>query len=308
LLAPWNHPGMTVTTSPWPTSTRSTVLTTGPESSSPLEPSGLTVWSDGSTDWLYLVSDNGKIARSQIGSSSWSIHDYGDSKANDFESIATVTGELMVGVEGARSDVPNPQIKRFDPTDDSDSPIGSFTGSVWNLTGLDLDDNSGMEGLTFVPVGSYPSAWTSATPYYGGVMLAAFQSYPGTIYAFNLPKGNGDTHNVQAIAQFTTQLADKKISELAFANGKLYVLYDDSTDWLEELVLNADQTAFVTTFVTQPPYVGNEAMTVLGSDLYLGLDQSGKSPAQSGGPTGQYATNGLADDYVFKYAGYANHR
>jgi hypothetical protein len=279
------------TISAWPGGTGTNIL-----SSTKLEPSGLTVWTDGSTQWFYLASDNGKLARRNVDlSDDWQGVTFGTTKAYDFECITTVTGELMVGVEGARDDVPNPQIQRFDPSDTSQSAIGSFTGSVWNLVGLSLDNNSGMEGLTFIPDGQYPSSWGTSS-HYGGLFLAAFQSYPGQIYVYDLPTGGGTSHDVRALLSFQTGQSTQKISDLCFSNGVLYVLYDDSTDTLEEMVLNTNKTAFTTRYITTTPYVGTEAITLLGPDLYLGLDQTST----------QFTDNGLTTNLVTKYSNYTS--
>lgn len=301
---------MSVTQSSWPGGGGVAILLTN-ETTYNLEPSGLTVFNDGGEDYFYLASDNGNLARRRTDlSDDWVVQSYGTSKANDFESITVAKGQLMIGVEGGSSASTYPQIKRFDTTKTGTSkPLGDFTGSVWNLTDPAIGSNQGMEALTFVPKGSYPSTWGSSNPYYGGLFFAAFQAVPGTIYYYELPQGNATTQNVSSLGHFTTQLSGYKISDICFASGVLYVLYDDTSDYLEEMTMQS--SSFQTTYYTQPRYggvnvVGCEALVRWGNDMYIGLDQSGSSPAD-GGPTGQYLTNGLANDYVVQYKNYVSH-
>jgi hypothetical protein len=305
-----------ITDTAWPAGNGATILSSASNSSDPLEPSGLTIFTDGdSVKWFYLVSDNGKIARRKFDlSDSWKVESFLDSdhpKQSDFESVCTIGSRLMVGVEGgdANNDPKHAHIKLFNPADTTGSSIGSFTGSDWNLKDVIPDHNDGMEALTFVPDGSYPASWVPASQngkslYYGGVFLVAFQCQPGTIYVYDLPQGNHGTQDVNSTCSFTTGLlADRKLSDLFYdsANGTLYALYDDDAntkDELQELQLNGQ--GITLKYQTQPPYYGCEAVAVDGSTLYLGIDQSSTQWANNGG-------HGTLTNYVYEFASYTNH-
>src|SRR5689334_14839859 len=70
-----------------------------------LEPSGLTIYTDGDgVQWFYLASDNGKISRRRADlSDDWVSQSFLDDqypKESDYESICVAKGDLMIGVEG----------------------------------------------------------------------------------------------------------------------------------------------------------------------------------------------------------------
>jgi hypothetical protein len=292
------------TSSPWPVSQSQaiTVLTTN-DTDLKLEPSGLTIWVDSNhVSWLYLVSDNGKIARRKLDlSDSWHTQSYPETKEYDFESVTVAKGELMIGVEGGD---PNgsptyAHIERFDPNDTTEGSLGSFTKSKWILKNPTPGNNAGMEAMTFVPDGAYPSSWGTSS-YYGGLFFASFQSEPGKVYVYDLPQGNGQSHNVNSIHSFTSPLLNMKVSDMYYSAqlAILYVLYDDTTGSLQELVLNTNKTGYNQKYQTTPPYVGCEAVAQNGTNLYLGLDQNGSQMNQ----------NHLTTNYVFEYPGFTNHQ
>ncbi len=270
---------------------------------SKLEPSGMTAVTIGSTDYFYLVSDNGMIARAKTSApTKWALQDYGVADDTDFESVTATGSKLMVGVEGGKKTTPQAQIKRFDPgLATNDLPLGDFTGSVWNLTDLPVGGGDGMEAMTFVPNGYYPTSYLPSVriegveitipPYYGGLFFAACQADNGLIYVYNLEKGNGTSHDATSVATFSTGV-DMKISDLYFLNGNLYVLYDDTTDALQTMSWNGTEYTNVESIT--PPYVGCEALTVYGDDLYIGLDQN----------SSQMSTNGLGYNYVFQFSNF----
>jgi hypothetical protein len=156
----------------------------------------------------------------------------------------------------------------------------------------------GMEAMTFIPDGSYPSGWGTSS-YYGGLFIAAFQSETGKIYVYDLPKGSGQTQDAKGIGHFTSPLLSKSLSDLHYSTKKdiLYALYDDSTDSLQEVVLSDDKTKFVQQYLTTPPYVGCEALTQKGSNLYIGLDQSSQ----------EMTDNELAANFVYEYPDFTSH-
>src|SRR4051812_10217064 len=78
------------------------------------EPSGLTIYMDSQgVSWLYLVSDNGKIARRQLGGNladPWmcadfapdgqGYHDEQSEADTQFEAVTVAGNKLMIGIEG----------------------------------------------------------------------------------------------------------------------------------------------------------------------------------------------------------------
>lgn len=274
----------TISSSAWPGGCGTAILTEQQCIDHGIEPSGLTVYNDGTTEWFYLVSDNGRIVRRPTDlSSGWVAADYGSA---DYESVATVADALMLGIEMSDGNPSYPQIQLFKPSHDS---IGKLTNWIWNLTIPDLGTSkNGMEAMTFVPKGSYPSDWGSSSPLFGGLFFAGFQPKPGTIYVYELRDVN-DAPEVTAIGSFNTQ-TDLMLSDMYFTDGTLYVLFDDTTSAIEEMRLNSGGTAFETTYITTPPTTNCEAIAVIGSDLYLGYDNNGNGP-----------------DGVYCYANYTDH-
>src|ERR1044072_3597791 len=75
------------------------------------EPSGLTIYSDKGSKWLFMVSDNGMVAKAVLPATSIptgtlsrltnASPDMKD-KAYDYESVTFANGNLMIGVEGDR--------------------------------------------------------------------------------------------------------------------------------------------------------------------------------------------------------------
>jgi hypothetical protein len=295
--------------SAWPAgSADSTVTTSG------LEPSGLTTVAVGKAMSLYMASDNGKIARYVGGNTVWQSESFGDDDDHDYESVTTVTGELMVGIEGGAGDsapYSNPGVMRFDPADTSSSdPIGDFTKSYWELQGMTISKGGGMEAFAFIPQDACPSSWGTAS-YYGGFFLAASQGERGTIYVYDLPQGGGNSHVVDApVTSFTDDLIAYKVSDICYSESKglLLVLFDDTcrngastcTDGyndtkyvgaLQILQLDTDTGTFVNQAAMKTPYVGCEALTCSGDNIYIGLDQT----------SAQFTANGLDQNYVLEY-------
>lgn len=305
----------TIQYSDWPAGAGTTILTTVSGQDDFLEPSGLTVYTDGdNVQWFYLASDNGRIARRRADlSDDWvseSFYDDDHPKQSDFESICVAKGKLMVGVEGGApdGDPTHAHIKRFNPSSDTDN-VGAFSKSWWNLKDVNPSTNAGMEAMTFVPDGCYPASWLPASQngeslYYGGVFLVAFQSVPGTIYVYDLPEGNDEEHDVNSVYQFTTGLqSSRKLSDLCYdaSHHMLYALYDDdanSQDILQELQLNSNGVSLL--YQTKPPYYGCEAVAIKGSTLYLGIDQNATQWTNNGG-------SGDLTNYVYKFGNYTSH-
>lgn len=221
------------------------------------EPSGLTIYRDGGALWIFVVSDNGILARAQLPATGapdakldWQINPTPDAsdKAYDYESCTFAKGNLMIGIEGDR-DGSAPQVQRFDQADTGKNhQAGAFTSSAWTLDGIAFggQTNSGMEGMTLVPWNCYPPGWTGNTePHYQGVFFVAVQADAGQIYAYDLAQG-GDGGAGTAPIDFGDQVTTLLVPDLASAapgdtplisdlffdagGGALYVMYDGGTD------------------------------------------------------------------------------
>ena len=193
------------------------------------EPSGLVL----ANNQLYMASDNGILAVYDTTQKAWrtvytATNNTFSSQAEidsnkptkpDFESITFAKGQLMLGVEGDSSH--SPQIGRFDSTQNA------FTSS-WLLTPPGTLSNGGMETMTFVPKEYCPAFNTSPNgPYYGGYFFTAFQSLPGYIYVYDLPQGGGKMRGNGGSPVCTYNIdITLKASDICFANGVLYVLFD----------------------------------------------------------------------------------
>lgn len=325
----------------WPTNP--TVNNLNLPSSPSLEPSGLTFVTDSDgTVWLFVASDNGYLTRGSLDTSSppvvtWNTaHSFQPkkNKLGDYESVtSTGPNQMMVGIEGdAANDkndptepsVPYPIIARFDITYTSDgNDIGDFTGSQWTLSDFTNPSgkaNKGMEGLTFVPNGSYPTSWLlnsprnpnqepNYRPHYGGLFFTATQASPATIFVYDLGAGSGDSHSVASFETLYTMNSDGfplnldgssvsngpsgqlQISDLFFdqTSRVLYVLYDGDSgnDYLQALVLGTSDGTFSQLWAVQTPFQGCEGLAVSGDDLYLAVDlsshQTGVAPLSQDG-------------------------
>lgn len=285
------------------------------------EPSGLTTYSDSTDPWIFAVGDSGQVIKAKINhcrdghpdQTSWhgptTISDSSinvsdnasDLKPNDFESVTFANGRIMLGVEGDRTSDkhPNPtcpKVLRFGQ-DDTSNEVGTLTGSTWDLNGITPNDktNAGMEAMTFIPSGSYPSAWASST-HYGGVFVVATQAETCTAYVYNLADGNGGADiasspvNVSTnglslgaleIPQPGASLQESKlpkISEFCFdaSRGYLWVLYDggSSKDYLQALSLDPTTGSLTEMWSSDLPWMGVEGMAIDGNDLYIAIDNN----------------------------------
>lgn len=187
------------------------------------EPSGLALRSG----VVYMASDNGKIAKFNTSTSSWSNVVTNSSPApTDFESLTVATNnQLMVGIEGNSTS----KIAKVDVA-------GGQLGTTWSLPGV-----GNMEAMTFVPdnYGPLGPANTVAHPSdFNGYFFVATQSNVGHIDVYRLDQGQINATWVDGYdIDITLQ-----VSDMAFANGVLYVLFDDqnTTDLLAVYVINGN--------------------------------------------------------------------
>jgi uncharacterized protein YjiK len=229
------------------------------------EPSGI-VWDD-FTGALWLVGDEGQIARMQDDGSApscWSLP-----SGVDLESVA-VTGnslKLYVGVEYP------PQILEYNS---SSTVAPSSTGHSWLLpfpTGtVNLSD--GMEGMTWVPNGEHPYVSSGS----GGVFFASSQKN-GTIYVFDVNLGSSGSTPVLR-GSFTPDSTQTDISDLYYSpkTKLLYVLYDTANVLR---AIDVSTTSFTTRAIYSLPSTttDQEGVTVLPTcpasttNIYLADDQ-----------------------------------
>ena len=176
------------------------------------EPSGLALAKGN----LYLASDDGYIYRYDHAGNAW--HEVFADQGADFESLAYAKGKLMVGVENDKE----PEIVRLAANND-----GSLKKTSSWILGLPKGVNAGdMEAMTFVPEAYCPFG---RAQYYGGFFFTAFQSCLGKIFVYDLPKGSGRrliTGN-KPIGAYNVDVM-MSASDMCFANGVLYVLFDDN--------------------------------------------------------------------------------
>ncbi len=176
------------------------------------EPSGLAL----AKGKLYLASDEGCIYLYDRAGNAW--HEVFADKGADFESLTYTKGKLMAGVESDKE----PEIVRLDIN--SDGSLQKTSSWILELPkGMNAGD---MEAMTFVPEEYCPFG---RAKYYGGFFFTAFQSCLGKIFVYDLPKGEGRqgitgnkpicTYNINVMMS---------ASDMCFANGVLYVLFDDN--------------------------------------------------------------------------------
>ncbi|CAK8713311.1 hypothetical protein GCAAIG_02630 [Candidatus Electronema halotolerans] len=198
---------MLPTANPFP---GSTVTLLG--STTTYEPSGLAL----AKGKLYLASDDGYIYLYDHADNAW--HEVFADKGADFESLTYSKGKLMAGVEKNKE----PEIVRLAASSD-----GSLRKTSSWILELPKGVNAGdMEAMTFVPEEYCPFG---RAKHYGGFFFAAFQSCLGKIFVYDLPKGKGRrgiTGN-KPICAYTVAVR-MAASDMCFANGVLYVLFDDN--------------------------------------------------------------------------------
>ena len=168
---------------------------------------------------IFLVDDGGRVARSNASSS---YPYYSRKIAGDLEAITIDDfGFVYVGRERTSCDPRGcngaPEVEQFFKSLVS-------TGLKWRLV-MPSGQNTGMEGLTWVPQGMHPYGNIVAN---SGVFYASSQNN-GTIYVYNLNVGNASVnYSIPPIAHFTPDPSNKDISDLYFDVDQqlLYVLYD----------------------------------------------------------------------------------
>lgn len=254
------------------------------------EPSGLTVVAEGGKSWLYLVSDNGWVARRRLHAGRrWQKQDL---DGGDLEGVSTSgNGKLLIGREDGRIIEYKAKVSRG-------ARFLKPTRSSWQLEGIKFG-NAGMEAFTFIPKGHYPNEW--GTPEHaGGFFLAAVQNMPGVLYVYDLPSGNGDLQKVQRFKEISVAVLPFKVSDLFYSVRQriLYVLFDDrkkgggKTPFSKLQRMRATDSVFEPVDCKDIPYCGCEGVAEHNGDLYVALDQNDKQKRQ----------NKLKQNYVLKFS------
>ncbi len=255
-----------VTTVPFPGSLTAVL---GASTMSSYEPSGLALRSG----VLGMASDNGKIARYNSSTNSWLTVLSG---SNDFESLTVANnGQVLAGVEGTSSN--SASIVEVSLTNGA-------LGQSWKLNNV-----SGMEAMTFVPEAYTPfgPANTAGHPSaFDGYFFIATQNDLNRVSVYRLDQGSSSG---TWIKDYPIDIS-LQTSDMCFANGVLYVLFDDhnTTDLLGVYVINTNPSNKILAFQKQyglPTVYGSnanyEGITFDGQTIYLGRDNN-SDPATNG--------------------------
>lgn len=215
----------------------------------------------------------------------------------DFEAVTIVdprTSKIYIGLENRDS------ILEFD------WQTRNLTGMRWDLTAVMTGpDNSGLEGLTFVPNGYHPFPASAS----GGLFYAAIQRTPVVggavnddylIYAFDIDLStNGRIVNWYGIP-VAANTPNSDISDLFFSadTGILYVLYDGANRLIE---MTTDGR--VVRDYSNVPVADQEGVAVITSypaataDIYLASDSAKSIGWFSGYPVTYRDADGDGVDY-----------
>lgn len=228
------------------------------------EPSGLIWHNDRNsliTVWAGLITEidqSGSILHECY--SSDPVKDWNCGTYYDFEGVTTNNSTLnyiYLGIENPDS------IKEFDLSS------GTYTGKTWDLTSwMTGADNSGLEGIAFIPNGYHPYANSSS----GGLFYASLQA-TGEIFVFDVNLATSG--NVTKVDQFTPVSGRIDASDLFFNNETelLYIMYD-SADYMTEMrpdktIIN-DYNSMPGSneegFTMKPSYPGSTATVFIGHD------------------------------------------
>jgi uncharacterized protein YjiK len=237
--------GSAASATAWPSA--STGIDVGGELPEGFVPSGI-VW-DNVTNALWVVSDEGRLARMMDDGMLEDDWDMGSGL--DLEAIA-VTGtsqKLYLGVESP------PTIREYDSSSTGDP---SALRKSWTL-GFTTTTSSGMEGMTWVPNGYHAYASSSS----GGVFFASSQ-YDGKIYVYDVNLSVSGSTPV-LLGSFTPDAAQTDISDLYFSpdTRTLFVLYDSANKMLEIDTTTTSYSIMSTYSLPTDTTTGEEGVTLL---------------------------------------------
>lgn len=228
------------------------------------EPSGLIWHNDRNsliTVWAGLITEidqSGNILHECY--SSDPAKDWNCGTYYDFEGVTinnSTPNYIYLGIENPDS------IKEFDLSS------GTYTGKTWDLTSwMTGADNSGLEGIAFIPNGYHPYANSSS----GGLFYASLQA-TGEIFVFDVNLATSG--NVTKVDQFTPVSGRIDASDLFFNDETelLYIMYD-SADYMTEMrpdktIIN-DYNSMPGSneegFAMKPSYPGSTATVFIGHD------------------------------------------
>ncbi|MBT6325673.1 MAG: hypothetical protein HOJ35_06870 [Bdellovibrionales bacterium] len=207
----------------WPDDVDETLQITMPIN---YEPSGIT-WNT-ETDKLFVVSDNGKLTQMNMdGSDQVTVNVSGDNEAVTI--VDPASGVVYIGQENPDS------IVEYDWN-------SKEKGKIWDLTSVMTGaNNSGLEGLTFVPNGYHPFRDSA----HGGVFYAGIQRAPilndenshndYLLYAFDINLDSSREVIEWWGIDLPAGLPQGDVSDLYFSGETelLYVLFDGSDRLIE---------------------------------------------------------------------------
>jgi hypothetical protein len=284
------------------------------------EPSGLTIVPSG-PDWLFMVSDNGGLAKTALpyaSPASWisSAPTNNPDHSDDYESVTCMGGNptlVMIGVEGFRTPpgggpLTMPSVRQYH-AHGTTSP-GAFEPNTWilELPTPPTQANAGMEALTWVPSSAIPPIWglsvDSTLP-----LFMAVQAVPDLINVYLMPTNfNESTQTLTCARQLAVQQPHwtaggpaALISDLCYddATGVLWILYDGgaSADYLQACRLPTSGTGAGSLQLIneiQMPWLGCEGVTVNGNDLFFCTDDN----KSSGSHDGVYVVPGFVSTFI----------
>ncbi len=232
------------------------------------EPSGLVLVNGN----LYMASDDGYIYLYSNLDNTWK--EVLDDNGSDFESITYAKKKLMVGIEEEKK----PKIARL--AMNNDGTLQKTSSWILELPNrVKLGD---MEAMTFVPEEYCPFG---KAKHYGGFFFVAFQSCLGKIFVYDLPKGDGktDIKGNKSIHTYEINIHQSS-SDMCFANGALYVLFDDNSNPNMFAVYTTHRKSKKLTYQKQyglPLKNGSqsnyEGIAISGQTIYLARDDNNHS-------------------------------
>lgn len=237
------------------------------------EPSGLT-WNP-INNHLFVVSDDGKVSRMNMNGSNQEIDiPRRVGIGTDFEAITMLDPQSPIVYIG---------LEHPDSILEYNWETKEFAAKSWNLTEvLTGPDNSGLEGLTFVPNQYLPDGMNDSQT--GGLFYAAIQRTPVAggdvhddylIYAFDIDVNQSGVIRRWWGIPVAPNTPTSDISDLFFSKdtGILYVLYDGANRLVE-----MNPQGLVLRDYSNVPVVDQEGVVIVthypeqGADIYFASD------------------------------------
>ncbi len=284
------------------------------------EPSGLTFLGESEGDkTLFMVSDEGRIGRSENEGESWAFHDFVE-ESRDIESVFTIPGDekhIYLGFEGFEDDRNTACIYSYNVQENASD------GPFWKLNTEKGKNLYGAEAMTFVPSGNPPfSEKGKSKGNLDGICLVTSQDQKGEIYQYRLPEKTSAS-NLTPLAVIGANAEGGKlpifevlhISDLCWddKNKALWVLYDidkRKSSCVIQVLFTDSEGAIASHSLAYDIHVGAEGIAIDGDDIYIGIDMSGKQALNTGECIESYVKGKkekcrMCLNYVLKYEGLA---